>query len=222
MAGNEVRKERRRPPAWLLERLNKGNQFHQLVAKFYQHTGEGVVAEKAVTKARVASTNEGPKGRADIILWVLYSGAESDDQYEAEGKLGSPRPISGVVVIETKWTDWDVLHERGTVAPNLARHRRQVWRYREGWWIPRKDEKDGPKVKVDLDEVDRQAAMVYPWKPETPGLADDIEIGMGMEGISVVWFDEPPPEDSPAYASWEALRRGEFGGTAVLRRPSRE
>ncbi len=180
-------------PEWLVKQLECGNRFHRLVATFYAHESSGFKSEKVLFK------DSGKRGRVDLVI-------------QKDGD------IDYIVIIETKWTDWDRLARRGTVDRNLVRHINQVWSYLDGWI---RFERNGTSAEVQLQDVERTTALVYPWRPRTAGLSSRIEDALGEWGISVVWFDEAPPENSPAYTSWEALKRGEFGDTGVLKRPSK-
>jgi hypothetical protein len=66
------------------------------------------------------------------------------------------------------------------------------------------------KSVVRFEEIDRTAGLVYPRAPTTPGLREEIEAEAEAYGISVGWFDEPPPKRSPAWRAWQAMQRGEF------------
>ena len=64
--------------------------------------------------------------------------------------------------------------------------------------------------------------LVYPWRPGTPGLTEEIEETFGEYAISVVWFDEAPPENTSAGDAWKAVHAGQFGDISVLDRPGQE
>lgn len=175
---------------WLLE-VHKGSRFHDLVQRYYEYESE-FRSEFSLYKA------SGRPGRSDLLLF-------------AEDDL--------VVIVEVKDTDWDILAGRGTWRQNLLRHCRQVWQYLEGELKP--EHVAGPRRRID--ELWRQAALIYPRRPTTPGLDADIEAVLTGEitgvaddgtyestaqGISLIWFYEPPPEDSPAYAAWVVMREG--------------
>jgi hypothetical protein len=160
--------------------LRTGKAFHRLVARFYEFESH-FRSEQVLVKAT------GRNGRADLVLW-----AEKDHSY--------------VVVIETKNTYWDTLASRSTAKRNLDRHRRQLWSYIDGS-VPIDVGTNDP---LDLQSVDRQIGVVYPRTPVTPGLKEQIVKELGDSGISVVWFDEPPSDDTPAWQAWLAMQAGAF------------
>lgn len=167
--------------------LADGRLFHALIARFYAHESE-FDPERVLIKAG------GRPGRADLFLW-----AEPDRSF--------------ALVIEVKWTDWDRLAGRGTVRRNLASHRRQVWEYLEGRIFVRRGLSGD---SVELEVIDRQAALAYPAVPRTDGLRDTVESELGEWGITTNWFDEPPPADSAGGRSWTAIATGDIA-TADLR-----
>jgi hypothetical protein len=96
-------------------------------------------------------------------------------------------------IAELKDTDWEGVNQRGTLARNVSRHARQVWSYLDATL-----ERDS---SLDLVRVERYAALVYRRAPR-PTLKTVVEDAFGEHGVSVVWMDEPPPEDSPAFRPW--------------------
>lgn len=168
-------------------RLDDGRRFHELVARYYAYESE-FTPERALVKASSRI------GRADLFLWV-----EADRSH--------------VLVAETKWTDWDLLEQRGTMQCNLARHRRQVWSYLEGRVHVRRGLRG---ESVELDAVTRQAALIYPSSPRSAALRDAIEGELADWGISTCWFDEAPPERTPGGRAWRALVTGEIPTSDLL------
>jgi hypothetical protein len=115
------------------------------------------------TKLEPIGARLGRRGRMDLLL----EGLDED----------SGLPFQ--VVLEIKRTNWDRQAEH-RVAPNVARHRLQVWSYLE------------PLLeRVDVGEVSWvQGAVVYPRRPRKAGRASDIEQRLGEYGLTVVWYDE--------------------------------
>jgi len=168
-------------------RLADGKAFHKLIARFYEYE-ESIDSEWTLTKA------SGKSGRADLFFWLK-------------------RDFSEAVVIETKWTDWEKLHQKGTLRSNLHKHRRQVWSYLDGeTW----QEKGRIGKPIALSEIVRQAALVYPRTPRGADLQASIEAELGEWGITAVWFDDPPPSGTTGGRAWAALQSGEIQ-TADLR-----
>lgn len=158
-----------------------GRAFHELIARYYRYESE-FESERVLTKA------SGRAGRVDLFLW-----AERDHSY--------------AIVIETKWTDWDRLQRKGTLRRNLGAHRRQVWSYLDGTLaIERGTQGDS----AALENIDRQAALVYPKTPHRDDVRISIEQELGQWGITALWFDEPPAADTPGGKAWAALRSGEI------------
>lgn len=92
---------------------------------------------------------------------------------------GRARGLIFEVVIEVKNTDWDAM-AAARVAPNLARHRRQIWGYLE----PRLE-------RVDMGELARVlAALVYPRRPLRPARLEQVEASLGSYGITALWYED--------------------------------
>lgn len=163
------------------ERLRRGKEFHRLVQRFY-------VYESTFHPERRLYKASRRLGRADLFLWV-------DDQEDY------------AVITEVKNTNWDELESRGNVARNLSEHRRQLYSYLDGTIEVRSI---SSIRTINLSEIDRTLGVVYPRKPSSQSLQDRIEGYMDQHGISVVWFDEPPSEGSPAWQAWTAMQSGEF------------
>jgi hypothetical protein len=162
------------------ELLATGLAFHRLVQSYHEH-------EASLRREYRCQTARSSRARVDLFLWE-------------EGES----PV--VQLAEIKSTDWDVLWARGTVATNLARHRRQLWRYLDGRVGVERASED---VVIDLSRFDRSAVLVYPVRPSTPGLADHVEAELGEWGIATNWFFEEPTVASPkARRSWEAMLSG--------------
>ena len=160
--------------------VRAGVEFHDRVQRFYEFDSE-FRSETTLIRA------DKRKGRADLLL------------LHEEGRA--------VVVIEIKNTDWDRLAIRGTLRRNLLAHRRQLWRYLDGALALEPLRSEVPPA-LELEFLERQGALVYPSRPLTAGLDVDIEEVLAEWGLTVVWFDEPPPADSPAGEAWEALAAG--------------
>src|SRR5262249_46791149 len=123
------------------------------------------------------------------------------------------------VLLEVKNTDWDELQKRGSVQRNARRHARQVLRYLSGG-VP-EARSSGALVRFD-DIEERYAAVVYPRRPRLPGVSDHVEATLEEEGISTVWFDQPPPRNSPAWNAWTALLDGTLPSLRELREIDRD
>ena len=137
--------------------LRIGKAFGRLVASDYP---KGMAQGSAQPEATV-TVPTGRRGRIDLLL-------ETDD---------GGRPL--LVIVEVKSTDWDARAPH-RVAPNLARHARQVWRYLDAL-LPRLD--TGELAGV-------QAALVYPRRPSHPGRAEAIEQAVERQGITVLFYEE--------------------------------
>lgn len=158
-----------------------GRAFHELIARYYKYETD-FDSERVLTKA------SGRGGRADLFLWV-----ERDHSY--------------ALVVETKWTDWDRLQRKGTLRRNLGAHRRQVWSYLDGTISVKRGTKG---ERTALEGIGRQAALIYPRTPRRADVRAGIEEELGQWGITTIWFDEPPPSDSPGGKAWAALKSGEI------------
>ena len=159
--------------------LLAGKSFHRLAQTFYEH-GSTFLREQGVEKP------SGRRGRADIFLLV-----EDERSFAA--------------LAEVKNTSWEPLAARGTLQRNVARQARQLWSYLDG--IAELRRPDGTSHHVDLSNLERYAAMIFPTAPR-PSIRAQVEDAFGEYGISVIWLDEPPPEDSEAFPAWEALIEG--------------
>jgi hypothetical protein len=122
--------------------------------------------DKDGTRSEPLGARLGRRGRIDLLL---------------EG-LDEESGLPFQVVLEIKRTDWDRQAEH-RVAPNVARHRLQVWSYLEPL-LERVDNREVAWV---------QGALVYPRRPQTAGRASDIEQRLGEYGLTVLWYDELPP-----------------------------
>jgi hypothetical protein len=176
--------------------LAAGKAFHDLVQRFYLYEAEDIRGQGAEYRVDVKRGSRARRGRADVLQWITLDGFLS------------------CVILEVKNTDWDRLAKRGTVRRNLNSHRRQVWRYLYGTTEFRHDEE---RKDVDLEDIDRVAGIVYPRVPGTEGLKEAIESYFGEWGITVVWFDEPPPEGTPAWEAWRAWKEGRLPSLKELR-----
>jgi len=151
------------------------------VALFYSFDPHSIALEHTLIKAN------GRRGRADMLLHY-------------------PDSDLRLMLFEIKNTDWTKLDESGTMARNLGRHRRQVWEYLDGQIHFR----EAPSTQVDLSEVHRCAAVIYPRTPGNPDLVARVESHLGEWGIMVSWFDEPPiPSTAPwAKRAWRYQQAG--------------
>lgn len=158
-----------------------GRAFHKLIARYYEFESE-FTSERVLTKAN------GRGGRSDLFMWL-----ENDH--------------SDAVIIESKWTNWDHLYLRGTLSRNLGSHRRQVLGYIDGKiWT----EKSASGELVELENINRQACLMYPITPSSNELRQFIEDSLGEWGISTAWFDDPPPSGTPGGTAWAALQSGQI------------
>jgi hypothetical protein len=151
------------------------------------------VYESAFASERRLVPLKGRGARADLFAWVAPEHREA-------------------VVLEAKDTNWDALAARGTVRRNLHRHAAQVWRYLNA------DVHLDAKVEVALRHCEVQGALVYSRQPRSHGLRELIETELAAERLSVVWFDEAPPRESPAWGAWAAMGVGSLPSLAELRR----
>lgn len=161
------------------DRLAAGKAFNTLAQSFYGY-GSSFEGEQQLFKA------SGRRGRADIFMFV-----------DAEQRFAA--------IAEVKNTDWSELAARGTLRRNLARKARQLWQYLDGTF--ELEDATGSRRRLSLAKVDRYGAMVFPHAPE-PAVRTRVEEGFGEYGLSVVWLDEPPPEDSEAFAAWQTVLAG--------------
>ncbi len=159
--------------------VRAGQQFHDLVQCYYEFESS-FISERTLIKA------SGRDGRTDLLLFV-------------EGE--------NLVLAEVKYTDWDRLAARGTQERNLASHRRQLWQYLDGV-VEEVKLADGGSLRLRLQRYERQGALIYPQRPASAGLDVAIEEELGTWGITVIWFFEPPPADSPAHPAWIAMCEG--------------
>jgi len=179
-------------------RIFDGIAFGKLVARFYKFDEEEADEERFLFKAapeykKDAAAERPPDaerktGRIDVFMWL-------DPEH------------TDAMIIEAKWTDWDAIKARDNVEPNIESHAAQVSSYLGGT-IEAERGKTGERV--ELTNITLQSGLVYPSVPTTPGLREEIEEALAQECISVVWFDEPPAEGSPAGKAWWALQRGEL------------
>ena len=164
------------------ELLRQGKAFHRLVQRFYAYEST------FHRELRLYKANR-RQGRADLFLWV-----DDTEDY--------------AVIVEVKNTDWDAVNSRGSVGRNLSDHRRQLYSYLDG--LIRVKSLSGSSRDIDLTDRDRTLGVVYPRSPTSRVLRSRIETYFDEHGISVVWFDEPPEQGTPAWEAWTAMQRGEF------------
>jgi hypothetical protein len=90
---------------------------------------------------------------------------------------------SQVMLVEAKSTDWDHV-QSARVRPTLRRHIAQMLAYLDS---PTAMGDEGARAIEKTGA--RYATLVYPTRPVTPGLGDEIERLLDDSGIAVDWFD---------------------------------
>lgn len=89
------------------------------------------------------------------------------------------------VIGEVKNTNWD-LRKPTAVVPLLGRHRRQVWGYLEPMLF-----------RVEAAElVALQGSLIYPSRPTSPGLSDEIAGYLLEYGLTAEYADELVDKDT--------------------------
>jgi hypothetical protein len=155
---------------------------------------------KPVTGKLFRATDDFDGGRGPALdreqLYKVTGQSSGDDLFLI---LDGEKRFAALADLGTE--DWEERAARKTLRRHVARRARRLWGYLDGTVELERDE---TAERVELSALERYAAVIYPHAP-SPDVRLQVEDGFGEYGISVIWLDEPAPDEADGLAGWTTL-----------------